>query len=116
MAGLGDGAEDLVELVGETLFEHTIGFVENHDLDCVDLERRGVAHKINETTRSGDDDVGALLQLLLLLARVETTNRLTESDVCERGELLRYAETLQRQFTCRHKDCDTGGCDLLRAV
>jgi hypothetical protein len=94
----------------------SFSFVEDHDFDGVDLEGGGVAHEIDETTGGGDDDVWALLELFLLLARVETTDGLAECDVGESCELLCDAETLKSQFTSGHEDCDACGGDLFGAV
>jgi len=53
----------------ETLFEHTIGFIENKNLEMLNLEGSCVVHVIDETTRCRNHNIRSGLQHSLLVAR-----------------------------------------------
>ena len=116
LAGAGDGRQNLVEFVGESVVQHTVRFVEDEDLERVDGEIGGVAHVIDESARGGDDDVWALSEDGLLLAETEPSDELTEGDVGEGGEFLGNVQALDCEFAGGHQDGDTGCSDLLGAI
>lgn len=84
LARLRDGRDDLVEFVGEAVFEHSVRLVENEDLQCVDGEGGRVAHVVYEAARGGDDDVGSFFEQGFLFAEGEAANELGEGYVGER--------------------------------
>lgn len=49
-----------------------IGFIEHEHLDVVEVEVGRIVKMIDETTRSGDDDVGAESERSLLSFQIET--------------------------------------------
>ena len=62
--------------VGQThLFEHPVCLVEHEHLDAVHGEARRVAHVVNQSTGSRDNNVGALLQLGFLDFQGQTACR-----------------------------------------
>jgi hypothetical protein len=96
--------ENPLDVVDEAHAQHFVGFVENHGLQVVEVERLAL-EVVHDATRGADDDVGAARQLLELdgvaLAAVD------RQDV-EAGQVLGVA--LQRfgdldgQFARRGQD------------
>ena len=60
---LREEVEDLIDLVLETVGQRLVGLIETEDLDVVSLKGPVVDHII-DTTRSADNDVNTLFQLL----------------------------------------------------
>lgn len=70
---LGEGLEDIVDLILETARKHLIGLIEDEDLDVVGAE--GVtAQKIDDTTGGTDNNVDSSVQDLLILLDVSSSN------------------------------------------
>lgn len=115
LARLGDRRQNLVQLIRESVLEHSIGFIENQNFQSINGEAGRVAHMINETTRSGNDDIGTLLEDVLLLAKAETTDKLTECDIGESSKLNCDIVTLHRKFTSRHQNSNTTRRNLARS-
>jgi hypothetical protein len=76
----GAGLDDLVKLVGKTVGQHPVGFVEDEDVDGVEVERWGVADVVDETTGCSDDDVWTSAQSHFL--------RLERKTACVENKLL----------------------------
>ena len=102
LAGAGDGCQNLVELIGESVVQHAVRFVEHEDLERVDGEVGGVAHVIDESAGSGDDDVWTLAEDDFLLAETKSADELTDGDVGEGGEFLGDVEALDCELAGGH--------------
>ena len=102
LSGLGKEREDVVDLVGETTLEetmlarrlvragkaslsyrkHLVGLVENEHLHSVRLQEAALNHVV-DTTGGSDDDLGAILEGLHVVAHAGTTNASVALDVHE---------------------------------
>lgn len=61
-----DELNNLVDMISETHFKEFISLIEDKSLDCVDVNVLGVQEEIDESTRSGNDDIGVVRELVLL--------------------------------------------------
>ena len=59
-------ADDLLDLFDEELVQHTVGFVQDENVDSLQAEAGRIVQVVNQPTRSGNDDVRVAAQYLLL--------------------------------------------------
>ncbi len=110
--GIGKHLEDLFEFVAEAHVEHAISFVEDENFEVLasrtEVKSGRVAGKvIEETTRSGDEDVFAVTRETLSLSRdVGTTdNVLHRESALKVGEQhLSLLLDLKSELTRRRED------------
>lgn len=101
-------------LVLETNFQNTIGLVNDKRLEVLEDEW-GVHEVIEETTRSSNQKIDTLGQLLRLGSPVRTAN---DNAVGLRVELHQFAcdaKDLQGKFAGRRDDDDTGAVARLKS-
>jgi hypothetical protein len=70
---LGEELEGVVDVLAEAPAKHLVRLVEAEHLDVVGLERAAVDH-VKDATGGANNDVGALGELLHVLADVDTTD------------------------------------------
>lgn len=86
LSSLGARLDNLVQLVRETVLEHTVRLVHDENLNVVQTERGTVARVVNQSTRRGNHHLRSESQLSLLRLERETTNTETETHVHELAE------------------------------
>jgi hypothetical protein len=79
---LGQKLEDVVDLLGETARQHLIGLVEDEHLHGVGLEDATLDHVV-DTAGGSDNDLGAVLEGLHVVANAGTTDTGVALDVHE---------------------------------
>jgi hypothetical protein len=82
LGGLGEKLEDVVDLLGETARQHLIGLVEDEHLHGVGLEDATLDHVV-DTAGGSDNDLGAVLEGLHVVANAGTTDTGVALDVHE---------------------------------
>ena len=105
----GEGGKDFVDAVGETHIEHFVGFVKDDVAYAVELCHLAV-HQVDETTRSGNNDLTTLLELTDLSFDICTPiNSYDVETIDVAAVVLQIIRNLQAEFACGAEDDDLGG-------
>jgi hypothetical protein len=109
LAVSGAGAENAFDVWAEADIEHPVGFVENGDVEVIEVEV-SAAHQILDATRSTDNDLGTITEVIDLFAHWATANGKREADGAVGCKFSRFCTDLFAEFAggCEHQYLNFG--------
>ncbi len=103
LAVLGDQVEELAHLRQESHVGHAVGFVDDDDLDAVELDGAAL-DQVDESARAGDEDVDAAAQLAHLGVVADTAVDRDHAPTAGLGERQEILLDLGGKLTRRGED------------
>ena len=100
LALLGGELADLAQGVDEAEVEHLISLVEHEDLDAREVERL-LVDQIEQAARGGDENVGAAVELVAILAHRGAADDALHLEARKRAIILGAVGDLHREFAGR---------------
>ena len=87
LAVLGDVRENLANVTDEAHVEHSVGFIEDEELDMTEVDE-SLSEHVEETSRGSNEDVNAAAENLLLRALGDAAKHDHAADIQMLGILL----------------------------